>query len=40
VPLAAWSAGASRMELATIEDRNKKEGLYLMDFEGLLNSDF
>jgi hypothetical protein len=37
---AAWSAGASRMELAAIEDRNRRVGLYLMDFEGLLNSDF
>jgi hypothetical protein len=37
---AAWSAGASRMKLATMEDGNKLDSLSFMDFRGLFNSDF
>jgi len=37
---AAWSAGASRMKLAAIEDGNKLDSLSFMDFRGLFNSDF
>jgi hypothetical protein len=49
VPLAAWSAGASRMELAAIEDRNRLDSLFFMDcfswivfmdFLGLFNLEF
>jgi hypothetical protein len=46
---AAWSAGASRMELAAIEDRNRLDSLFFMDcfswivfmdFLGLFNLEF
>ena len=34
VPSAAWSADASRMELAATEDKNRLESLFFIGFRG------